>query len=63
MSKKSTRQLDEEARNEARTGSNKRVFHEKDLAAVSARTQAQKDFFHTWNNKEHLVLSGAAGAG
>lgn len=60
--KKSLRQLDFEAREEARVGANKKKFNIGDLRQVAPITRTQEDMFHAFVDR-NLFLYGSAGTG
>lgn len=63
MAKKSTQELDLEAREEARTGANKKKFHDKDLVTIYPKTPTQEDVFHLWVEDKSMYLTGCPGTG
>jgi len=58
-----TRELDFEAREEERTGSNKKKFSIHDLRMIHPKTPAQEDVFHASMNYNNLLLYGSPGTG
>jgi phosphate starvation-inducible protein PhoH and related proteins len=63
MARKSTKELDLEAREEARVGANKKKFTEKDLVNFYPKTQAQRDLISQWNEDKSMLIVGSAGTG
>ena len=51
------------AKNEYETGKIKKTFHLKDLNQIYPKTENQELVFHSWNNKNHILLKGSAGSG
>lgn len=63
MAKKSTKQLDQEAREEHKTGAAKKKFTDKDLIPIRPKTRTQEDLFHAWAEDKSMLITGSAGTG
>ena len=63
MAKRPIKELDIEAREEFKTGATKKKFTVKDMNALSALTETQRELFIQWNEDKSMLVTGSAGTG